>query len=51
MAEAPRAWIILPFHGRLVERTLVPMLQEALFKGHVDQLNALTWHSGHLGDR
>jgi len=41
VTEGPRSWIVLPFRGTFLERTLVPTLQEALFRGHPDRLNEL----------
>jgi hypothetical protein len=41
VTEGPRSWVILPFRGALAEHTLVPTLQEALFRGRVERLNEL----------
>jgi hypothetical protein len=37
--------VVLPFHGEFVESRAVPVLQEALFQGHVERLNELV--NGH----
>jgi hypothetical protein len=41
VAEPERDWVVLPFRGDLLEKTLAPLLQEALFQSRVEGLTEL----------